>query len=140
MNFVDGTKNKFGPIEKSKPQTGYKYIFRVPFNLKVDDIEGSNIGSKNKIKNFKSKNFCYDISDIKGSKSGTLLKGIFTKRKTNPLCPKYKYLGNEELKGSYDNNPFGNIKCDNTISMNRSKSMTNNTKRNPENKKETNRL
>jgi hypothetical protein len=138
MNFVDGTKNKFGPIEKSKPQTGYKYIFRVPFNLKVDDIEGSNIGSKNKIKNFKSKNFCYDISDIKGSKSGTLLKGIFTKRKTNPLCPKYKYLGNEELKGSYDNNPFGNIKCDNTISMNRSKSMTNNTKRNPENKKENN--
>ena len=65
MSFVDGTQNKFGPIEKSKPHTGYQYIFKVPFNLKVDDIEGSNIGSKNKIKNFTSKNFCYDISDIK---------------------------------------------------------------------------
>ena len=130
MSFVDGTQNKFGPIEKSKPHTGYQYIFKVPFNLKVDDIEGSNIGSKNKIKNFTSKNFCYDISDIKGTKSGTLLKGISTERNTNPLCPKYKYPGNEELKGYYENNPYNNF----SNSMNRSKSMTNNLKKEQINK------
>ena len=135
MKFVDGSKNKFGPIEKSKPQTGYQYIFKVPFNLKVDDIEGSNIGSKNKMKNYRSKNFCYDISDIKGSKSGTLLKGIYTERRTNPLCPKYKYLGSEELKGFYENNPYdnnnkhNNNNFENNISINRSKSMKNNLKK-----------
>ena len=132
MKFVDGSKSKFGPIEKSKPHTGYQYKFKIPFNLKVDDIEGSNIGSKNKIKKFISKNFCYDISDIKGAKSGTLLKGIYTERKTNPLCPKYKYPGNEELKGYYDNNPYNNFSP--TISISRSKSMTNNLKNNEDNK------
>ena len=132
MKFVDGSKSKFGPIEKSKPHTGYQYKFKIPFNLKVDDIEGSNIGSKNKIKKFISKNFCYDISDIKGAKSGTLLKGIYTERKTNPLCPKYKYPGNEELKGYYDNNPYNNFSP--TISISRSKSMTNNIKNNEDNK------
>lgn len=129
MKFVDGTQNKFGPIEKSKPHTGYQYMFKVPFNLKIDDIEGSNYGSKNKIKNFKSKNFCYDISDIKGTKSGTLLKGIYTQRNTNPLCPKYKYPGNEELKGYYENNPYNNIFPSGNNSINRSKSMTNNLKK-----------
>ena len=132
MKFVDGSKSKFGPIEKSKPHTDYQYKFKIPFNLKVDDIEGSNIGSKNKIKKFISKNFCYDISDIKGAKSGTLLKGIYTERKTNPLCPKYKYPGNEELKGYYDNNPYNNFSP--TISISRSKSMTNNLKNNEDNK------
>ena len=134
MKFIDGSKNKFGPIEKSKPHTGYPYIFKIPFNLKNDDIEGSNIGSRNKIKNFKSKNFCYDISDILGTKSGTLLKGIYTERKTNPLCPKYKYPGNEELKGYYENNPYNNYNPNNNISINRSKSMSNNLKKSEEKK------
>ena len=135
MKFIGGIKSKFGPIEKSKPHTGYQYMFKSPFNLKVDDIEGSNHGSKNIIKNFTSKNFCYDISDIKGAKSGTLLKGIYTRRKTNPLCPKYKYPGNEELKGYYENNPYNNYNPNLNINLNRSKSMTNSLKK-PEEKKE----
>ena len=138
LKYIDGTKNKFGPIEKSKPHTGYQYMFKVPFNLKVDDIEGSNYGSKNKIKNFKSKNFCYDISDIKGTKTGTLLKGICTKRNTNPLCPKYKYLGQEELKGYYENNPYNNYNPNINSSLSRSKSMTNNLKKTEEKKEDTN--
>ena len=138
MKFIDGTKNKFGPIEKSKPHTGYQYMFKIPFNLKNDDIEGSNIGSKNKIKNFTSKNFCYDISDIKGTKSGTLLKGIYTERKTNPLCPKYKYPGNKELKGYYENNPYNNHNPSNNIIMSRSKSMSNTLQKPEENKEKTN--
>ena len=124
MNFVDGTKDKFGPIEKNRPLVGSKYMYKVPMNLKVDDIEGTNIGSKNKYKKFNGTNSCYDISDINGAQSGTLLKGIFTKRMTNPLWPKYKYLGAEELKGYYDNNPYNNY---NTLSsFSRSKSMSNN--------------
>ena len=138
MKFVDGTQNKFGPIEKSKPHTGYQYMFKVPFNLKVDDIEGTNYGSKNKIKNFKGKNFCYDISDIKGTKSGTLLKGIYTQRNTNPLCPKYKYPGNEELKGYYENNPYNNFFPTVNNSINRSKSMSNNLKKEGINKENQN--
>ena len=124
MNFVDGSNVKFGPIEGNKPLVGSKYMYKTPFNLKVDDIEGSNIGSKNKYKKFMGKNFCYDISDILGSKSGSLLKGISTKRMTNPLRPKYQYLGAEELKGYYSNNPYNNY---NTLSsLNRSRSFNNN--------------
>ena len=124
MNFVDGSKVKFGPIEGNKPLVGSKYMYKTPFNLKVDDIEGSNIGSKNKYKKFLGRNFCYDISDILGTKSGSLLKGISTKRATNPLRPKYKYLGAEELKGYYSNNPYNNL---NTLSsLNRSRSFNNN--------------
>ena len=124
MNFVDGTKVKFGPIEKNKPLVGSSFMYRVPFNLKVDDIEGSNIGSKNRYKKFKGQNYCYNINDIPGAQSGTLLKGISTKRITNPLRPKYKYLGEEELKGYWENNPYKNYNT--AISFNRSKSMSNN--------------
>ena len=124
MNFVDGTKVKFGPIEKNKPLVGSSFMYRVPFNLKVDDIEGSNIGSKNRYKKFKGQNYCYNINDIPGAQSGTLLKGISTKRITNPLRPKYKYLGEEELKGYWENNPYKNYNT--AISFNRSKSLSNN--------------
>ena len=131
MNFVDGSNVKFGPIEGNKPLVGSKYMYKTPFNLKVDDIEGSNIGSKNKYKKFMGKNFCYDISDIIGAKSGSLLKGISTKRMTNPLRPKYKYLGAEELKGYYSNNPYNNYNS--LSSLNRSRSFNNNLKRDKNN-------
>ena len=127
MNFVDGTKVKFGPIEKNKPLVGSSYMYKIPLNLKVDDIEGTNIGSKNKYKKFKSNNYYYNINDIYGAQSGTLLKGISTKRRTNPLYPKYKYLGEEELRGYYKNNPYDNINKFNTVaSFNRSKSVSDN--------------
>ena len=136
MNFVDGSKIKFGPIEKNRPLVGSQYLYKVPLNLKVDDIEGSNIGSKNKYKKFNSNNFYYNVNDIKGAQTGTLLKGMFTKRRTNPLWPKYKYLGEEELKGYFNNNPYNNY---NTISsFNRSKSLTNSTTNEIKNKKNNN--
>ena len=128
MNFVDGTKVKFGPIEKNRPLVGSKYMYKVPLNLKLDDIEGTNIGSKNKYKKFKGNNSCYDVTDIVGTQTGSLLKGISTKRNTNPLWPKYKYLGAEEIKGRHENNPYNSY---NTItSFNRSKSLSNNNNNN----------
>lgn len=124
MKFLDGSKVSFGPIEGNKPLVGSQYMYKVPFNLKVDDITGTNPGSKNKYKKYMGTNSCYDISDIVGTKSGTLLKGISTKRHTNPLRPKYKYLGEEELKGYYSNNPYNNY---NTLQSfnNRSLSLNN---------------
>ncbi len=125
MNFIDGTKVKFGPIEKNRPLARSNYLYKEPFNMKVDDIEGTNVGSKNKYKKFVGYNYCYNIADIKGTQTGSLLKGIVTTRKTNPLWPKYKYLGEEELKGYIDNNPYNNY---NTLSsFNRAKSLSNNT-------------
>ena len=124
MNFVDGTKVKFGPIEKNKSLVWSSYMYREPFNLKVDDIEGCNIGSKNRYKKFKGQNYCYNTNDIPGAQSGTLLKGISTKRMTNPLRPKYKYPGAEELKGYYENNPYN--KYYTVTSFNSSKSSPNN--------------
>ena len=124
MNFVDGSKVKFGPIEKNKPLIGSSFMYKIPLNLKVDDIEGCYIGSKNKYKKFKSNNYCYNTQDIMGAQSGTLLKGISTKRMTNPLWPKYKYLGAEELKGYHENNPYNNYNT--VVSFNRSRSVSDN--------------
>ena len=48
---------KYGPIEKSKPQTQYPFFYQPALNLKLDDIKGTNIGSKNKINKFNSNNY-----------------------------------------------------------------------------------
>ena len=125
MKFLDGSQIKFGPIEGNKPMVGSQYMYKVPLNLKIDDIAGSNPGSKNKYKKFMGTNSCYDISDIVGTKTGTLLKGISTKRHTNPLRPKYKYLGEEELKGYYVNNPYNNYNTLQSFKNNRSLSLNN---------------
>ena len=125
MKFLDGSQIKFGPIEGNKPMVGSQYMYKVPMNLKIDDIAGSNPGSKNKFKKFMGTNSCYDISDIVGTKTGTLLKGISTKRHTNPLRPKYKYLGEEELKGYYVNNPYNNYNTLQSFKNNRSLSLNN---------------
>ena len=129
MKFLDGSQIKFGPIEGNKPMVGSQYMFKVPMNLKIDDIAGSNPGSKNKFKKFMGTNSCYDISDIVGTKTGTLLKGISTKRHTNPLRPKYKYLGEEELKGYYVNNPYNNYNTLQSFKNNRSLSLNNSVSR-----------
>ena len=90
----------YGPIEKSKPQTMYKFMYKPGFNLRLDDIDGANIGSKNKINKFTGKNFGFNVTDIEGCKTGSLKKGIVTNRCTNPLMPNYQLLGAEELAGA----------------------------------------
>ena len=86
----------YGPIEKSKPQSKYPYYYKPSLNLKIDDIQGSNPGSTNYIKKFKGNNCKLDASDIPKTNSGSLKKGISTARCTNPLIPKYQYLGEKE--------------------------------------------
>jgi len=54
-------------------------------SLKNDDIEGS----KPKYNNF----ICGKKDEIIGAKPQTLKRGISTNRKTDPLQPRYNYLG-----------------------------------------------
>ena len=91
---------KYGPIEKSKPKTQYPYFYKPSLNLKVNDIKGSNIGSKNKINKFNGNNYELTTHDIDGCCVGSLKKGIVTKRCTNPLMPDYQFLGEKELSGA----------------------------------------
>jgi hypothetical protein len=91
---------KYGPIEKSKPQTQYPFFYQPALNLKLDDIKGTNIGSKNKINKFNGNNYELTTQDIKGCNVGSLKKGIVTQRCTNPLMPNYQFPGAKELQGS----------------------------------------
>ena len=130
LNYVDGTKYSFGPIEKNKPVVYSKYLIEKEFNLKNDDIEGSNPGSKNKYKKYVFNTSSNDIGDIQGTKTGTLLKGISTKRNTNPIWPHYKYPGEDELKGNFLNNPYKSFNS--LAAVNNSKSFVKNKKMNSE--------
>ena len=90
---------KYGPIEKSKPMTQYPYFYQPSLNLKLNDIKGTNIGSKNRINKFTGNNYELTTQDIPGCCVGSLKKGIVTKRCTNPLNPDYQFLGAKELSG-----------------------------------------
>ncbi len=76
-----------------------------PFGLKNSDIAGSQVGSKNRIELFKSYDYNLTNKDIFASGSGSLKKGINTKRNINPLEPKYQFLGATDIKS--ENNPYG---------------------------------
>ena len=90
---------KYGPIEKSKPMTQYPYFYQPSLNLKLNDIKGTNIGSKNRINKFTGNNYELTTQDIPGCYVGSLKRGIVTKRCTNPLNPNYQFLGAKELSG-----------------------------------------
>ena len=90
---------KYGPVEKSKPMTQYPYFYQPSLNLKLNDIKGTNIGSKNRINKFTGNNYELTTQDIPGCCVGSLKKGIVTKRCTNPLNPNYQFLGAKELSG-----------------------------------------
>jgi hypothetical protein len=92
-------------IEKSKPATVYPYTYPDPYNLKVTDIEGTQIGSKNRINKFIGNNYNLAITDIHGTRAGSKKKGIVTHRQTNPLDPSYILPGQVEL--GKNNNPYG---------------------------------
>jgi hypothetical protein len=95
---INNIRYSVGFIEGSTSKALNKYKYINPINLRNDDIEDSNSGSKNKHKKYKDSNSCLNIRDIYGATHGSLLKGIFTKRNLNPLYPKYKYLGEIEIK------------------------------------------
>ena len=95
---INNIRYNVGPIEKNTSIPFSQYKYPNPYNLRNDDIEGTDPGSKNKYKRFKGSNSCLNIRDIRGAIHGSLIKGLTTKRIINPICPKYKYLGEEERK------------------------------------------
>ena len=103
-SYVDDKKS-FGPIDGNYPLVYSKYLYKKPFNLSNKDIEGSNIGSKNRYKKFHGTNYSYNTRDINGAQSNTIARGIITTRHINPIVPKYKYLGHSEIP-DIDNNPY----------------------------------
>ena len=95
---INNLRYSVGPIEGNKPNPFSMYKYENPFNLRNDDIDGTNPGSKNTFKKFKGSNSCLNIGDIRGAIHGSLQKGITTKRNINPIWPKYEYPGEKELK------------------------------------------
>lgn len=95
-------------IEKSKPQTNYPYTYPCAYNLMCEDIDGCRVGTKNRINKYQSPyEYNLNIKDIPGARAGSLKKGIVTERNTNPINPKYKYIGAVELGNKYENDPYG---------------------------------
>ena len=125
---------QYGPIEKNKPMTQYPYFYQPSLNLKLNDIKGTNIGSKNRINKFKGNNYELTTQDIPGCCVGSLKKGIVTKRCTNPLNPDYQFLGAKELAGS----KFGEYsKKQRAKSVSNINTMDNNRIKSPQIKEET---
>ena len=119
---------QYGPIEKSKPKTIYPYFYQPALGMKVDDIYGTNIGSKNHINKFNGKNFEMMTSDIKGCNVGSLKKGIVTNRCTNPLNPNYELPGMKETDG-LKNGEYSKKKC-RAVSQNFNRNLNKNNKNN----------
>ena len=99
LGYVTGEKIQIGPIDGNKPVVFSKYKYPEPYNLRVNDIYGTNSGSKNFINKFNGQNYGYTSLDIPGAQTGTLKKGIITDRCLNPLVPRYQYIGGKELVG-----------------------------------------
>lgn len=100
-----------GKIEGSKPNTIYPYTYKEPFNLRVNDIVGCEVGSKNRISKYSSQyDYNLNIKDIKGANAGSLKKGIITERHTNPIDPKYNFIGERELGKYFINDPYADMK------------------------------
>jgi len=115
---INNLRYNIGFIEGSTSNSLSKYKYINPHNLRNDDIEDSNSASKNKYKKYKSSNSCLNIKDINGASHGSLLRGISTKRSLNPLYPKYKYLGEFEIKKEnkiidFNKNSSNKKLCDN---------------------------
>jgi len=101
----------YGKIEKSKPQTNYPFFRQDPLNMKINDIEGTQFGSRNKISKFQSLYSGMHISDLPDAKSSSLKKGIVTQRNTNPLDPNYVLPGSKQIIIP-ENNPYAKTTYD----------------------------
>lgn len=106
VKYKGGENYIHGHIEGSKPVTYPPYVYPEPYNLRTQDIQGSQVGSKNRINRFNGANYNLLVEDIKGTRAGSLKKGITTERQTNPVDPIYKLPGQKELGQNY--NPYGN--------------------------------
>ena len=92
----------YGEIEGNKPVVFSKFNSeKYGKGLKTNDIEGAQSNTKSSYSQFILKHkhpIKKEVEDIIGSHHGSLQKSIVTKRNTNPLEPKYKFLGDKKLE------------------------------------------
>ena len=100
----------YGEIEGNRPVVFSKYHNeRYGKGLNTLDIPGAQSDTKSNLSKFQIKYkhpFKYSAEDIVGAHPDTLLRSIVTKRNTNPLDPKYKYLGDKALDFDADSRKF----------------------------------
>lgn len=118
IKYKNGENYCYGLIEKSKPEVWYPYKYDHPNALKINDIKGTEPGSKNKINVFNGNDYNLRNDDIPGTKAGSLKKGISTLRNTNPLTPKYQWGSDIQYKtiDNINNNLNNNTNKRNVIS------------------------
>lgn len=87
-------QSKYGQIQGNKPMNPKAHIQCPDFCLNVKDIDGAIPKKSRYVSSGKQ-------MEVAGSQANSLKRGLSTKRRTNPLEPKYNYLGNQEIKNSY---------------------------------------
>ena len=87
-----------GNIEKNHPYiSSYHFRSRGNTYMSNDDIKGTLPGSKNKYNLLNiDRSYLFNTSDIDGAVADSKKYGMITNRNTNPLNPKYQYLGRKE--------------------------------------------
>ena len=100
----------YGEIEGNHPVVFSKYNNeRYGKGMKTDDIPGAQPTTKASYSKFELKYkhpLKYSAEDIVGAHHDTILKSIVTKRNTNPLDPKYTFLGDKGVEFDEDSKKF----------------------------------
>ena len=93
------------------PKALYPYKFKQNLNLDTYDIPGSQPGTKSPLSKIElryGRKLRYSKDDIEGSHPGSLIKGLKTKRNTNPLEPDYPLIKGQHYEYGKETNNFKN--------------------------------
>jgi hypothetical protein len=100
----------YGEIEGNRPVVFSKYNNeRYGKGMKTSDIQGAQPSTKSSYAKFEIKHkhpLKYSAEDIVGAHHDTLLKSMVTTRNTNPLDPKYQFLGDKGMDFDEDSRKF----------------------------------
>ena len=100
----------YGEIEGNRPVVFSKYNNeRYGKGMKTSDIQGAQPSTKSSYAKFEIKHkhpLKYSAEDIVGAHHDTLLKSMVTTRNTNPLEPKYQFLGDKGMDFDEDSRKF----------------------------------
>ena len=100
----------YGEIEGNRPVVFSKYNNeRYGKGMNTNDIQGAQPSTKSSYAKFEIKHkhpLKYSAEDIVGAHHDTLLKSMITTRNTNPLDPKYQFLGDKGMDFDEDSRKF----------------------------------
>ena len=109
-NKTNGYSLVYGEIEGNRPVVFSKYNNeRYGKGMKTEDIPGAQPSTTSSYSKFELKYkhpLKYSAEDIVGAHHDTINKSISTKRNTNPLDPKYTYLGDKGISFDEDGKKF----------------------------------